>query len=135
MANAIYPKAKEAFLSGSINLTSDTIKVALVKTASGYTYSASDQFWSAVAANVIGTPVTLSGKSVTSGVFSATNPVITDAPTSSAVGAVVFYKDTGTNSTSPLLVFDDTGTGLPLTANGASITIDINTPTNKIFTL
>jgi hypothetical protein len=32
MANALYPKGKEAFLSGSINLTSDTIKVALIDT-------------------------------------------------------------------------------------------------------
>ena len=29
MANAIYPKAKEAFLSGAINMTSDTIKIAI----------------------------------------------------------------------------------------------------------
>ena len=59
MANAIYPKAKEAFLSGSINLTSDTIKCALVKTSSGYTYSSAHQYYSDLTpgSNVFGTPV------------------------------------------------------------------------------
>ena len=32
MANVLYPKGKEALLSGAIDFTSDTIKVALLDT-------------------------------------------------------------------------------------------------------
>ena len=44
MANRLYPKGAEKILSGSINLISDTIKVALLSDA--YTYSASHEFLS-----------------------------------------------------------------------------------------
>lgn len=33
MANAIYPKAKEQLLQGGINMSSGTVKVALIDTA------------------------------------------------------------------------------------------------------
>ena len=45
--SALYPKAKEAFLNGTINLKEsggDTIKVALVST-SDYTYSGTHQYF------------------------------------------------------------------------------------------
>lgn len=39
--------------------------------------------------------------------------------------SVVWYKHTGTESTSPLLVYVDTATGLPMTPNGGDITIQL----------
>ena len=46
MANVLYPKAKESFLSQSpsIDIVGDTIKVAMVTSA--YTYSAAHQYYS-----------------------------------------------------------------------------------------
>jgi hypothetical protein len=37
---------------------------------------------------------------------------------------VILYKDTGSSSTSPLLGYIDTATGLPVTPNGGNITIN-----------
>lgn len=49
--------------------------------------------------------------------------------------ALVIYKDTGDAATSPLIAYIDTATGLPITPNGADITINWDTGANKIFKL
>ena len=123
MANALYAKGKEKFLSGSIDLTTDTIKVVLVD-AGVYTVNLStDEFFNDIA-SVIAT-ATLGTKTVTNGVFDAA-----DATFSTVSGAqseiLVIYKDTGVASTSPLIAYFDTATGLPVTPNGGDITITWN---------
>ncbi len=47
MANALYPKAKESFINGHINMSANTITIALVDTGV-YTFSTSHQFRSDV---------------------------------------------------------------------------------------
>ena len=103
MANAIYPKAKEAFLSGAINMTSDTIKIALVDTGT-YTYSASHEHYSDLS-GVLGTPVALGSKTVTSGVFDAADATFTTPTAGTSIEALVIYKDTGTASNITLVLF------------------------------
>jgi len=122
MASALYPKAKESFISQnpSIDLDTDTIKAALVDTGT-YTYSAAHQFYSSVS-GVVGTPVTLTSKTVTNGVFDAADVTFT-AVTGNSVEAIIIYKDTGSAATSPLIAYLDSGTGLPVTPNGGDITI------------
>ena len=133
MANAIYPKAKEAFLSGAINMTSDTIKIALVDTGT-YTYSASHEHYSDLS-GVLGTPVALGSKTVTSGVFDAADATFTTPTAGTSIEALVIYKDTGTASTSDFIAYIDTGTGLPFTSNGADVDIIFDAGSNKIFAL
>lgn len=134
MANAIYPKAKEALLGGSINMSSDTIKAALIDTGT-YTYSSSDQYWSSASAALVGTAATLGSKTVTSGTFDAAD-VTYSAVSGSSAEAIIIYKDTGVAATSPLIAYIDTGyTGLPVTPNGGDITVTWDNGTNKIFTL
>ena len=147
MSNALYPLFKQAALSpgatggttqaANINLTTDTIKVALVKTSSGYTYSASHQYYSDLTPGsyVVGTPVAVTGQTVTNGVFNASSPVTFSSVTGPAVGALVIYKDTGTAGTSPLIAYFDTATGIPVTPNGGNITITWDSGANKIFAL
>jgi len=136
MANVLYPKGKEAYLSAAVDMTSDTIKVALIKTSAGYTYSAAHQYYSDVTpgSNTIGTPQTFTTKTVTNGVFDADNVTFT-AVTGAAVGAVIIYKDTGVAGTSPLIAYIDTATGIPVTPNGGDITISWDNGSNKIFAL
>jgi hypothetical protein len=136
MANAVYPLAKQAFISGTIDLTSATVKIALIKTSSGYTYSSAHQFFSDTtpASNLVGTAQTLGSKTVTNGVFNAANPTFT-AVSGSVVGALVIYKDTGSNATSPLIAYIDTGTGLPVTPNGGDINVVFDSGASKIFAL
>jgi hypothetical protein len=47
----------------------------------------------------------------------------------------VGYKDTGTESTSLLIFYIDTATGLPCTPNGGNITVAWDSGANKIFKL
>jgi hypothetical protein len=138
MANAVYPKAKESFISQNpaLDLDTDTIKAALVKiTGTGaVSYSASDQYWSAISSGLVGTAQTLGTKTVTSGKFSSAAATFTAVSSSGNTLGVVLYKDTGTGSTSPLIAWYDSGTNVPATPNGGDITV---TPdgTNGWFTV
>ncbi len=133
MANAIYPKAKEAFMSGSIDLTTATIKIALVSNA--YSYSSAHQFYSSVSANVLGTPQTMTTKTVTSGVFDADDPSWVAVTSGSTISSYVIYKDTGVAGTSPLIAYFDTATGLPVLTNGGNFNLTFDNGSSKIFAL
>lgn len=126
MANALYPKWKQALLEFTANndLDGQTVKVALV--TAGYTYSSANQYYSAVSASVVGTPQTLTNKTFTDGVFDADDVTFT-AVTGSQVVSLVIYIDTGNAATSPLVAFIDSGvTNLPVTPNGGDILITWN---------
>ncbi len=131
---ALYDKGREAFLLGAINMSSDTIKVALVDTASYTVNLATDQYYSAISSYVVGTPQTLGSKTTTAGVFDAGDVTFTSV-TGNSAEAIVIYKDTGTGSTSPLISYSDNETGLPVTPNGGNITITWDNGSNKIFKL
>ena len=122
MANAFYGKGIEAWLEGSIAALSDTIKASLVTT--GYTPSINvDQFYSTISGgNITAAGVALSSKTGSLGTLSAANLIWTSVSGSTS-SYIVIYKDTGSSSTSPLLVLIDTATGLPVTPNGGDITV------------
>jgi hypothetical protein len=134
MANVLYPKAKERFLSGSIDLTSNDIKAVLVDTAD-YTYSSSHEFLSDVAvAARVATSSNFGSKTVTSGVFDAADITFT-AVSGDVSEALIIYKDTGVAGTSPLIAYIDTATGLPVTPAGSDIPVIWDSGANKIFAL
>lgn len=132
MANLIYPKYKEVLLGAGVNLTTGTVKVALVDTGT-YTYSAAHQFLTSLT-GIVGTAQTLGTKTVLNGVFGAANSTFT-AVTGVSVEALVVYVDTGTAATSPLVAYLDVATGLPVTPNGGDITITWDAGASKIFAL
>src|SRR5262245_15105254 len=137
MANALYDSfINNQFSNPSgagLDMDGDSgIKVALVKTSSGYTFSAAHDFFDDIGANVVGTPQALSGKSFSGRVFDASDVTFT-AVSGSAVGALVIYKDSGSAATSPLIAYIDSATGLPVTPNGGDITITWDNGSNKIF--
>lgn len=124
MANALYPKFKESALQAGVNMSTGTVKVALVDTGT-YTYSASHQFLSSLT-GVVGTAQTIGTKTFTNGVFSGANVTYT-AVTGASAEALVIYVDTGNAATSPLVAYIDTGvTGLPVTPNGGDINVNWN---------
>jgi hypothetical protein len=134
MANALYGLGKQKMLSGSINFSADTIKAALVTTS--YTPNlATDEFYSTISANVVGTPQTLGTKTVTLGVFDAADATFSAVAGGSTCLGVVLYKDTGVAGTSPLLALIDTITGFPLATNGGDIQIVWDNGAYKIFSL
>jgi len=142
MADAVYPKAKEAFLSGSIDLTSDNIKMCLVDTLT-YTYSSSDQYmnYDTVPSSAqIAMTGNLAGKSVTNGVFDATDPTFSSV-TGNESEALIIFKDGGgggttqSGTTDPLIAYIDSATGLPVTPNGGDINVTFDSGADKIFAI
>jgi hypothetical protein len=125
MANAIYPKWKEAISQSSANSSlTGTVKVALVDTGT-YTYSSAHEFLSSLTGRV-GTDQTIGTKTYTNGVFDGADVTYT-AVSGASAEALVIYIDTGTAGTSRLVAFIDTGvTGLPVTPNGGDISVTWN---------
>ena len=137
MANALYPKWKEALLqntSGSDLAGSGTtgVYVALVDTGT-YTYSSSHQYYSSLS-GIVGTDQEIGTKTFTNGTFDGADVTFT-AVTGASVEALVLYrKNAGANTTWQLIAYIDTSvTGLPVTPNGGDITITWNA--SGIFSL
>ncbi len=126
MANALYPKWKEAIEQGTANSSlTGTVKVALVDTGT-YTYSSAHEFYSSVS-GVGGTPQTLGSKTFTNGVFDAADITYTAVAGTVTYEALIIYIDTGSAATSRLVAYIDTGvTGLPVTSNGGDIAVAWN---------
>lgn len=133
MANQLYPKAKEDFISGNIDLTSDTIKIVLVDTAD-YTFDSAHEDLADVAGAGRVATATLGSKTVTSGVFDAADATFSNV-TGDQAEALIIYKDSGVEATSRLIAYIDTATGLPITPGGGDITVAFSDGANKIFAL
>lgn len=132
MANTSYPKGMEKLLSGSINASTDTLKAALLP--SGYAFSVSHEFVSQLG-SIIGTAQPLLNKTITGGVLDADDLDFGALAPGSTIGSVVIFKDTGNTSTSPVLFFLDTVTGLPMSSNGGAVTIPWDNNIKKIARL
>jgi len=128
MANIVYPKYKEALISGSTNisLSSGDVKAVLVDLAE-YTYNAAHDFLDDVPSEArVAISPNLGSKVVTNGVFD-TADVTFSSVTGAESEAVILYIDTGTAGTSRLVAYFDTGvTGLPVTPNGGDIELVVN---------
>lgn len=134
MANTLYDKARQRFLEGQFNWLTDTIKVLMVD-KDAQSFVTTHEFLSDIATSArITTPVTLTGKTTAGGAADSAD-VTFSAVSGPSIEALVLYKDTGTEATSPLLAWIDTATGLPITPNGGDIIVTWDNGTNKIFKL
>lgn len=127
MANAVQVSARKLLLEGSINWTSDTIKATLVKTA--YTYSSAHDFIDDVVAGNRVATVTLASKTTTSAQADSADLTFSAVAAGSTVGGLWIWKDTGTESTSPLIAWFDTNassSAINITTNGGDITVTVN---------
>ena len=133
MANKVYPKYKQSILSGgtTTDLTVNNVKVILVVISGGtpYSYSDSHQYLSDVpSGSITSTSPNLTTKVVTALAAFTSDNVVFSAVTGSVSGALVMYIDTGTATTSRLVLYQDTGvTGLPITPNGSDIRVTVDT--------
>lgn len=126
MASAIYPTFKDLLLNDGLtgNITGLNLKVALVDTGT-YTYNAAHDFHDDLS-GIVATSGNLTNVTVSSGTLDADNVTISGV-SGATVEAVVFYIDTGTSGTSPLISFID---GLTLTPDGGNVTVTINSIAN-----
>ena len=121
MANTLFDFGRQRFLEAQINWMTDTIKVILVDTGAYTPNVAAHQYLSDISASArIAGPVTLTSKATTGGAADAADCTFTSV-TGSSIEAIVIYKDTGSEATSPLIAYIDTATGLPITPNGGDI--------------
>lgn len=135
MANALYGKGREGFLDGSIDWDTDDIRVILID-AADYTVSidVDDNLDDIPAAARVAVSGALTGKTVTLGVADATD-VTFSAVSGDVSEALVIYKHTGVETTSRLIAYIDSATGLPVTPNGGDIQVQWDSGANKIFKL
>lgn len=136
MANSLYTKAKEGLLEGLFDLTDNTIKLAFVKSSYSVNLSTHEFLSDIDEAHIVATSSSLSGKTTSSGIFDADNINVENYGTS-GFAYIVLYKDTGVRSTSRLIAYIDTATGLPAPATSEVISITVNWSNDvyKIFSL
>lgn len=139
MASMLYNNALKEFAQGNIKWKASggsTIKAILVD-ADKYTASASHKYLSEVTSGArVGSPVTLTlVDAADGGVCDAADITFSDLTSTPTVEAVVLYMDGGTEATSPLIAFIDSGTGLPTPAGVNAINVRWDNGTNKIFKL
>lgn len=132
--SGVYVKAREKFLRGEVSWTEDDVAVVLVTSAYIPDFNA-DEYLSDV---VVGARVAMSNaledKTATGG-WASSPQIVWDDVVGAACAALVVIADTGDAATSPLLAYLDEGiTNLPLTPNGAKITL-IPDPDTGLFRL
>jgi hypothetical protein len=129
MANALYGLSKQGFGDADIDWSAGNIKALLVDT-SAYTVSINvDQFLDDISGSaVLSTSGNLASKTNVLGVMDSDSVVFVSVPNTGDTGnAIVFYEDSGTPATSPLIAYFDTAvSGLPVTPDGSNVTVNPN---------
>lgn len=133
MANAIYT----AFLNGilgshatRVDLDADTIQMVLTDHGTDTPAPTTDDFLDDISAGTVSTSSALASKTIGSvavGVFDAADmsPAFT-AVSGATCESINLYKHTGTATTSDLIAYWDSATGLPLTPNGGDVNVSFN---------
>lgn len=127
MADAIYPKYKEALLSGAadVALDSSNVVVSLVDGDTEF-FSSSHEYYSDLNASAIVGTEPLTNKSVLNGVFDADTLQIQNTSNTSAE-ALLIWINTGNNATSRLVAWlDDSIVGLPTPADDPFVDVSWN---------
>lgn len=136
MANALYDKGRNAFLTGSINWVSDDIRIALIDTGAYSVDLANHDFLNDVAGGSIiaNAGASLANKTAVDGVADADDFTFTGV-SGATVEALIIYKYNAVSSAAALIAYLDSATGFTLTPNGGDVTVRWSAGANKIFKL
>lgn len=136
MANTLFDKARYLFLRGELSWAAGDIKAILIDTGN-YTFSASSDYLANIPPNSrISTVALVDPVAESNGAANAADTTFQAVgPAGTTIEAIILYKDTTVEATSPLIAYIDTATGLPITANGGDIIVTWDNGTNKIFRL
>lgn len=135
MANALFDLGRGHFLDANIDWSVDNIKLVCVDHADDTPVPATDDFFDDIlAAARVAISGNFASKTSTNGVADAADMTLTSV-TGDQFESIVIYKDSGTESTSNLIAFIDTATGLPFTPSGGDITVQWDNGANRIFKL
>ncbi len=135
MANALYGLGRQGFLNGSLDWDTQEIRILLVDNAD-YTVSidVDNALDDVPGAGRVAESDALASKTVTLGVADAADKTWS-AVSGDVSESIVGFYETGTESTSLLIFYIDTATGLPVTPNGGDITVAWDAGANRIFKL
>jgi len=127
MATVVYPKYLEALhAGGNIDLASADVRAILVDLAD-YTYNAAHDFLNDVpSAARVAVTASLTGKTLTNGTFDCADSLFPNVSGDPSEAIIFYIHDGGDDTARRLISFHDTGTGLPVTPNGATINLIIN---------
>lgn len=135
MANALYGKTRQKFLTGAFNWLSGNTKAVLVDTSVYIPNMDVDEFLSDIPlAARIATSPNLTNKTATLGAADA-DDIIFSAVAGATVEMLVLYVDSGNAATSTLICGWDTASGLVLTPNGGDVVVQWSEDPAKIFRL
>lgn len=135
MATTLYDKAREKFARAQINWDADTIKAVLVDASDYILNAATHEFLSSIPAGArVSSAVALTGKTSVNGACDA-NDLTFPGVSGDSVEAIILFKDTGDEATSPLIFYIDTATGLPINPNTGDIIVNWDNGVNRIFRL
>lgn len=140
MANALFNPGREGFLLGEIDYDTAVMKVGLVRS---YAFNAAHKFVSDVtgAGGVLhATTPALASKTGTSGVADAADATFAAPAANATAHSLIYFQSSAVGgggdvaaTAQRLIAWIDTGTGLPVTPNGADIQIIFNVA--GLFTL
>jgi|KBSSwiS6_1023812.scaffolds.fasta_scaffold07448_2 hypothetical protein len=126
MANAGFTAYRNLVWTAGPDINAGTIKAMFVDHADDTPVVATDDFINDIASAArvpaLASCPTLGTKTFTNGVFDAADTVFS-ALTGDQSESMILLRDTGTESTSNLLLYWDTASGLPITPNGANVTV------------
>jgi len=126
MANAGFTAYRNLVWTAGPDINAGTIKAMFVDHADDTPVVATDDFINDIASAArvpaLASCPTLGTKTFTNGVFDAADTVFS-ALTGDQSESMILLRDTGTESTSNLLLYSDTASGLPITPNGANVTV------------
>lgn len=132
MANALFVEYRNSILGAPTHsvpdMNTDDIKAVLMDHGVDTPVPATDQDLADISTGVIATSGAMSTPTigvVAAGVFDCDNFAFTTV-TGASCESLVWYKDSGVAGTSPLILYIDTATGLPVTPNGADINVTLD---------
>lgn len=121
MSSQLYPKGAGHILGATtgVDMTANDIKLLFYSGS----YSSAHEFVSDLTgASIIARSGNLAGKTTTNGVFDANDLTVTSV-SGSAFTHVILYKDSGVDSSSPLVAFYDVASFTP---NGGDVNVVFN---------
>jgi hypothetical protein len=129
----IYPSAKDAMMTGQLNLLAAPVLGVLVtgNYVASYHHASLADIPSATRVAFSGT---LENRSVASGVFNA-DPAVVLAVQGDVVTAVVLVNFSGTDISSPLVAYLDQSPDLPINPTGGNLILNWDTGSAKIFAI
>jgi len=147
MSNRLYDKGRNGFAKGDIHWKNggDTFKCFMID-RSLYDPSdfAVDEFAADIPTNARigsggghadGDAVALTPVDPVAGVCDSGDITFTAVPAGNPLGALVIFKSTGNLATSPLIIWIDTASNMPITPVGVDIPVIWNNGANKVFKL